>query len=126
MMRKLDGSKWSPSMKCWYIPNEKSHIAILVKHLTDWQIPFENKINDPSEKEKTDTDMTENSENRNVEVEITSKTIFIKLPKNETDIQFIRSFKFARWNSGSFRWIVPNYKNNLELLQSYFPAESYR
>lgn len=42
------------------------------------------------------------------------------MPKNAADIQYIRSFTYAYWDRGTFRWIVPNYKRNLELLKTYF------
>ncbi|HAF28390.1 MAG TPA: integrase [Bacteroidales bacterium] len=42
------------------------------------------------------------------------------MPKNETDIQFIRTFKYVRWDNAHFRWVVPNYGKNLELIKNYF------
>jgi integrase/recombinase XerD len=53
-------------------------------------------------------------------IEVTAKSIFIKMPKNDTDIQFVRSFKFARWESASYIWKIPNLSRNLEMLKSYF------
>lgn len=53
-------------------------------------------------------------------IDIFPKSIVIKLPKNETDIQYIRSFKYARWNKNMFYWIIPNFDHNAELIQSYF------
>lgn len=44
----------------------------------------------------------------------------MQVPKNAADIQYIRSFTYAYWDRGTFRWIVPNYKRNLELLKTYF------
>jgi len=42
------------------------------------------------------------------------------MPKDEADIQFIRSFKYARWNKNMFCWTVPNFGHNADLLKSYF------
>lgn len=58
--------------------------------------------------------------NKNVTIEVSGRKIFIKLPKNAIDIQYIRSFKYAYWDKGTFRWIVPNYNRNLELLKTFF------
>ena len=55
-----------------------------------------------------------------ITIEITDKQIIIKLPKNETDTQFIRSFKYFRWNKSMYCWIVPNYRDNIDKLKSYF------
>ena len=48
------------------------------------------------------------------------KHIFIKLPKNEADIQFIRSFKYAQWDMQHFHWTVPNYRDNIVKIKAYF------
>jgi len=42
------------------------------------------------------------------------------MPKNETDIQFVRTFEYVRWDNRQFRWVIPNYGKNLELLKNYF------
>jgi len=60
------------------------------------------------------------NQNATIEIEITEKRLLIKMPKNETDIQFIRKFKFVRWDYSLYKWIIPNYGKNLELLKSYF------
>jgi integrase/recombinase XerD len=57
-------------------------------------------------------------------IEIAEKQIIIRLPKNETDIQFIRSFKFARWNNSQFYWTVPNFGKNADKLRSYFAGRN--
>ena len=59
-----------------------------------------------------------------IEITITPIHLFVKLPKNETDIQFLKSFKYAKWDQANFHWVVPNYKRNLSLLQSYFEQHS--
>lgn len=51
---------------------------------------------------------------------VSKKLIKIKIPKNEVDIQFIRKFQFARWDRFEYLWVIPNYKNNLELVKNYF------
>lgn len=53
-------------------------------------------------------------------IEISGKHLLLKMPKNDTDIQFIRTFKFVRWDNANFKWVVPNYGKNLELIKNYF------
>jgi len=53
-------------------------------------------------------------------IEVSSKSIVLKMPKNDTDIQFIRTFQYVRWDNAHFRWVVPNYGKNLELIKNYF------
>jgi integrase/recombinase XerD len=55
-----------------------------------------------------------------VSIEITDKQIFVKLPKNETDIQYIHSFKYSRWDMRNYCWVVPNLRNNSDKIRAYF------
>lgn len=63
--------------------------------------------------------LTANS-NPEVEIIVTAKHLYVKLLKNETDIQFLKSFSCAKWDNANYQWIVTNYNRNLSLLQSYF------
>ncbi len=42
------------------------------------------------------------------------------MPKYEIDVQFVRSFKYVRWDKAQFRWLIPNYGRNLDIIKSYF------
>ena len=55
-----------------------------------------------------------------ISIEITEKRIFVKLPKNDTDTQFLRSFRYVHWDNANRQWIIPNYGKNLELIENYF------
>ncbi|MEI6556643.1 MAG: site-specific tyrosine recombinase/integron integrase, partial [Paludibacter sp.] len=55
-----------------------------------------------------------------VEITVTPMHLYVKLPKSETDIQFLKSFRYAKWDNANYQWVVPNYNRNLSLLQSYF------
>ena len=59
-----------------------------------------------------------------ISISIYPKIIEIKMPKDETDIQFIRSFKFAKWKNEQYCWTVPNYGRNVDLLKSYFSKKN--
>lgn len=59
-------------------------------------------------------------EPRPIELEIIGRKIILKMPKNDADIQFIRSIQYARWNKEGFFWDVPNYPGNLERIKQYF------
>ena len=45
-----------------------------------------------------------------ISIEITEKRIFVKLPKNDTDTQFLRSFRYVHWDNANRQWIIPNCK----------------
>lgn len=55
-----------------------------------------------------------------IEVQVIARKILLKMPKNEQDIQFIRSIPYVRWNTSAFHWEVPHYPGNLEKLLAYF------
>ncbi len=55
-----------------------------------------------------------------INISITTKRIFVQLPKNDTDTQFLSSFRYVHWDNNNRQWIIPNYGKNLELLKSYF------
>ena len=55
-----------------------------------------------------------------IKISFTTKRIFVQLPKNETDTQFLTSFRYVHWDNNNRQWIIPNYGKNLELLKSYF------
>ncbi|WP_339867349.1 tyrosine-type recombinase/integrase [uncultured Algoriphagus sp.] len=42
------------------------------------------------------------------------------MPKNDTDIHFVKGITYARWNQNQFVWEVPHYPGNLEKLKAYF------
>ena len=55
-----------------------------------------------------------------IRIEVADRRIFVKMPKRDADVQFVRSFRFAYWDAGAFLWVIPHYRNNLELLKEYF------
>lgn len=57
-----------------------------------------------------------------IELKRINSKLFLKMPKNEVDIRFVRSFRYAQWDNKEFRWIIPHYNDNLEQLRSYFGA----
>mgnify|MGYP001325415029 CR=1 FL=1 len=55
-----------------------------------------------------------------IRIEVAGKRIFVKMPKRDADVQFVRSFRFAYWDAGAYLWVIPHYRNNLDLLKEYF------
>jgi len=54
-----------------------------------------------------------------------SKTIQ-NLPKNDDDTRFILSLRYSRWEGKNRQWIVPNYRDNLDLIKDRFNARVNR
>lgn len=55
-----------------------------------------------------------------ISITITAKRIFVQLPKNDTDTQFLGSFRYVHWDNNNRQWTIPNYGKNLELIKNYF------
>lgn len=55
-----------------------------------------------------------------IKIEVYEHRIFLKLPKNQSDIDFIRRFQFVRWDKQWLQWIVPNYPGNLSIILAHF------
>ncbi len=146
-LRQIADARWSKTMGAWHIPYTSEAFGQLKELFPEVEItspPTPLNLNRPIEKKslegrdlipqsplnsdltptlsegKGDTKIDRKIKQNGISIEITEKQIIIKLPKNETDIQFIRSFKYARWNNLQFYWIVPNFGKNADMLKSYF------
>ena len=51
---------------------------------------------------------------------ITEKKLFLKMPKNEADLVFVKSLRYSRWNGEYFHWEIPNYPGNLDKIRLHF------
>jgi hypothetical protein len=122
LVKQIAGFAWSQTYKAWHIPDTEAAIEQLISYFPDFESaamqlhPTEAKTEKvPDEVIKTLTPFLQG-----VELHVVGKRIQIKLPKDETDIKFLRTFNYIRWNKSEYHWVVPNYGKNLELLQNYF------
>ena len=134
-IKQIAGAKWSKTYKAWHIPDTKECIEHLIKLFPDVEIIWkedrsqktEVRRQEPEDRSQKTEDKSQKVEpsiqkqkTKDVQIIINSKRIALKMPKNETDIQFVRTFKYVRWDKVQYLWIIPNYGNNLELLKNYF------
>ena len=121
LIKKISGACWSEVLKAWMIPYSKEAYNQLRNYFPECEIVTSEKISQTEGVviEKSETARL-NDKSKEVTIQVARKSISIKMPKNETDIQFIRSFKYVRWDKNNYSWIIPNYGNNLNLLKNYF------
>lgn len=145
-LRQIPDTKWSKTMKAWHIPytiEAFEQLKILfpdVEYTTtlpnvETSIDLSLQQNNAAISEKEDasyliektikktiepSDLKVRNKNTGISIDITAKHIFIKMPKNEADIQFVRSFRYALWDSINFCWVIPNYRNNTDMVKVYF------
>lgn len=147
LLKQITDTKWSKTLKTWHVPYTKEAFAQLKALFPDVEYNSLKENQDANElptprlitnqitvPEKTEPiapqqapviTSTSNEHplpkwQQGISIDITDKHIFIKLPKNENDIQFIRSFKYAAWDSHNYCWIVPNQRNAADRIKGYF------
>ncbi|MBT3244780.1 MAG: site-specific integrase [Bacteroidetes bacterium] len=55
-----------------------------------------------------------------VSMTITERFILLEMKKSDQDIRFLRTLRYARWDSTGFCWVINNKKENLTMLKNYF------
>jgi integrase/recombinase XerD len=126
-LKQLDDVKWSQTLKAWHIPDTKealSQLKILFPDVETIEAELRNPLsivlNQTSSKNKEYELKT-----AEINMTVTSKRIFVKLPKNDTDTQFLSSFRYVHWDNNNHQWIIPNYGKNFDLLTSYFQNRAF-
>lgn len=135
-LKQIKELRWSKTVKAWHIPYTKEAVEQLKTLFPDVEIikntikpdsPATNLIlkkqktsKEPEHEIETNVTTAKAKIKSVISIAIYPKIIEIKMPKDEADIQFIRSFKYARWNTNQFCWTVPNYGRNADILKSYF------
>lgn len=115
-LKQISDTKWSKTHNAWHIPDNKISIELFQKLFPEVKFSW---LNEKKEFLKANIDSIKDDRNIII-VEVYDKRIFLKMPKNELDIRFIRTIKYSSWNSNRMRWEMPNYKNNLELIKNHF------
>lgn len=123
-VRQIEGATWSQTRKAWHIPDTREahdQLLLLFPDADDTGL-YSGGVQDVVQAVPAGETMPDKpfSANGDVDILVIGRQIQVRLPKNEADIQFFLTFKYARWNRYGFYWIVPNFGNNLEMLEKYF------
>jgi integrase/recombinase XerD len=117
LVKKIGGACWSPGLNAWHIPFTKEAFDHLKLLFPDVKLCDDRQTDAPKATGGTPPWQFSRHE---IHLSYTSRQITLKMPKNEADIAFIRSFSYVRWDADNFCWMLPNYGNNLELIKNYF------
>jgi len=121
-LKQLDDVRWSQTLKAWHIPDTKealSQLKILFPDVKTIEAELRNPLSvvlNQTSSKHTEYEL----KTAEINMTVTSKRIFVKLPKNDTDTQFLSSFRYVHWDNNNHQWIIPNYGQNFDLLTSYF------
>ncbi|MCX6227039.1 MAG: site-specific integrase [Bacteroidia bacterium] len=55
-----------------------------------------------------------------VQMTITKRFFLLKMKKDEQDIRFLRTLRYARWDSAAFCWVISRKEENLIMMRNYF------
>lgn len=57
-----------------------------------------------------------------LQLAITERFFLLKMKKDEQDIRFLKTLKYARWDSAAFCWVISRKDENLTMIRNYFGA----
>ena len=115
-IKQLTGARWSQTMKAWHLPDiHESMQGLAGLGFTD--SPKEMPVTNPTDQEiKREI----KSPRDQIRIDVLDRKIILKMPKNDTDVAFIRTLPYPRWNKQQYFWEIPNFPGNLEKIREYF------
>jgi len=117
-LKQIGDAHWSRTLSAWHIPYTQEAFNQLKRLFPDIEYP--RKKNELDTRTEAKPEELYVNDQHAVSMHFTERRIFIKLPKNEKDIQVIRSLQYSHWDKNQFCWIIPNYKGNSDILKEYF------
>jgi site-specific recombinase XerD len=120
LLKQIDGAQWSRTNKSWHIPYTQGAFNQLKSLFPDIEYP--NKKNELEYNEVEKFEMKPSEVEKNITIHITANRIILKIPKDESDMQFIKTLNYSRWDRNNFCWIIPNYRENAAILKEHFGA----
>jgi len=130
-IRTIPEAAWSQTHKAWLVPYDSTSIVKLKLLFPDLSIPEPKgttKVEPEIDKPKTDEfDFFQKdfSLRNTIRVLANYRTIRIRCPKNEKDLQFFRSIKYCYWKSAEYYWEMPNTEDNFEMVMTCFGSRAH-
>jgi site-specific recombinase XerD len=119
----IKGRIWNLELKCWLVPYNKETYSQLKSLFGTLQVQEFPSLQGQSVS-TTPLQVAPATEPASVlssvKMAITPKRILLQLPRNETDIAFIRSLQYVRWDKNTFSWMITPTAQNEELLKRFF------
>lgn len=106
-------------MKAWHVPDTEETLRQLKVMLAEHELVLAGELESPKLIE-TQAVPVKDAPVKNVGIEVINRKILIKMPKNEADINFIKSLRYSRWLNKEYLWQVPDYPGNIDLIKSHF------
>ncbi len=123
LLKQLEDVKWSKTQNAWHIPYTKKSFDELLKTFPD--VVYTKKNTQTTEKENSE--LTTKTPLINLQdpqtqttIKIIGKFLMINTPKSASDIDFLKSFKYHKWDVKANAWVIPNFNKNLIVIKAYF------
>jgi integrase/recombinase XerD len=116
-VRSIPTARWDSSMRAWLLARNP-----LIRQQLETTFPnahWDASLDNPPDAQ-TQSSQSNPAPKPEVEIAVSGRKIFLKIPKKEKDTLFLRSFPYIRWDAASRTWILPHYPGNLEKLQAWF------
>jgi hypothetical protein len=115
LVKQLPNRRWSKTLHAWLIPDTEEALANVSRFADKHELHFENFAPPPEPGVKHESTI-----NKGIDIDVLDRKIRIKMPRNEADIDFVKTIRFSRWNNAERCWEVPDYPGNLDQLKEYF------
>lgn len=115
-LRKIEGVAYSSTHKAWLIPLTFESVYQFRSLFPGVPVPDAESVSEGESCQPEDTGFDRNG----ISIEVADRKILVTFPKDEDDIRFLNTFKYSRWNHTQHCWEISNFKDNLEILKTYF------
>lgn len=119
LVKQVNGAVWSKTHRAWLIPDLPASVERLKQLFVKYELQFDEGADEKVSGEYP-AEAVVPAPKRDVSVEVINRKILLKLPKNEADINFIRTLRYFRWLKNERVWEIPDYPGNLDLIRDYF------
>lgn len=119
-VKTIDGAAWSKTHGAWLVPGSVENMAILKVLFPSLKWKEETLKTKEPEDEMVKTEKKDMDDRNKIKIEVIGKKIFLKMPKNQADIAFVRTLKYSRWVPDNYVWEISNYPGNLDLIKDHF------
>lgn len=119
LIKQISGASWSKTLKTWLLPDTPESIRRLKEKFREDELQFEKPVLKPVFPKQSIEEQPPVLKS-GVVIEVINRKILLRLPKNEADINFIRTLRYYRWLKNDRLWEVPDYPGNLDLIKDYF------
>ncbi len=124
-LKQIPDTQWSAELNCWHIPYTKQAFEKLLILFPYVEYTKRQEVQNtlsglPENIPEVSASSSVKKKDGNVSIQVFGRRIAVKLPKRDSDTLFLLSIRFSHWDAKQYCWVVPNYKDNLDLLKKHF------